>query len=86
MNNMNNIDVLDINKKEEILLSVVDKLNEFDIQDDVPCIQFPSSSVEMDVTPLQNPVNFADHPAFGAQFSEGNTIYNIILYFLSFVL
>jgi len=61
-----------------ILLPTVEELNRYDFLDDVPSIQFPSSSVEVDITPLQNPVSFADHPAFGAQFSgEMDTIAKI---------
>ena len=55
---------------ERILIPAVEELSRYDFLDDVPSIQFPSSSVEVDITPLQNPVAFADHPAFGAQFSD----------------
>ena len=69
---------MDSLEKNEIYFPHVQELSKFDIVDDVPSIQFPSSSVEVDITPLQNPVAFADHPAFGAQFSsEMDTIAKI---------
>ena len=68
-----------------VLFPNVMELNELDIRDGVPSIQSASSSVEVDITPLQNPLAFADHPAFGAQFSDGNIKLHTVHYFMSHV-
>mmetsp|Transcript_22337 Transcript_22337/g.32537 ORF Transcript_22337/g.32537 Transcript_22337/m.32537 type:complete len:1588 (+) Transcript_22337:206-4969(+) len=54
----------------EIFLPKVQNLDNFELCDDVPNIQFSPMSVVVETTPLQNPISYADHPAFITQFGS----------------
>ena len=57
---------------EMVYLPSVVGLSDVDVTDGVPCIQAPSSSVEVTISSLQSPIAFADYNAFGELFGQGD--------------
>jgi cytoplasmic FMR1 interacting protein len=54
----------------EVFLPKVQDLHTLELSDDVPNIQFSPLSIVVETTPIQNPVSYADHPAFVTQFGS----------------
>jgi hypothetical protein len=55
---------MDLLKNENVLIDEVAKLQQMQLDDDVPSIQYFPLSVEMELTSITNPVSYIDHKGF----------------------